>query len=352
MADLCVAHLVRKQNGPKPLRTFLKSYREHDAGVDHDLLLILKGFGSIREFNQMYDFLNPDKFKARCLPDEGYDVGSYMKIADMTRYKYYYFCNSYSRILCKGWLSSMFDQISDRRVGLVGTTGSWASIYSYAMLALGKPSAYQDFIDPTYKPEEDPNDQPAEDDRQAENNDPATSVPPRRPVFRRLIGGTVRRIRRLAGRLHVYNPFPVESDAGLAAFEPFPTFHIRTNAFLISRESIRKMRPCNILTKWDAYKFESGKSSLTSRVLATGREVLVVGRDGRGYARDRWHESNTFWQRDQANLMVADNQTNDYLYGSAKKRDFLSHFAWCEKADPFLINAVSEPGRAGDLRWC
>jgi hypothetical protein len=61
--------------------------------------------------------------------------------------------------------------------------------------------------------------------------------------------------------------------------------------------------------KLSAYKFESGKESLTNQVRNLGLRVLVVGRDGQAYDPEHWHRSNTFWQSREENLLVADNQT-------------------------------------------
>ena len=44
MPDICVVHLVRKKNGMEPFRSFLESYLENPAGVDHELLILYKGF--------------------------------------------------------------------------------------------------------------------------------------------------------------------------------------------------------------------------------------------------------------------------------------------------------------------
>ena len=44
MPNISVAHLVRRKNGIEPFRRFLASYLENSAGVDHNLLIIYKGF--------------------------------------------------------------------------------------------------------------------------------------------------------------------------------------------------------------------------------------------------------------------------------------------------------------------
>ena len=87
--------------------------------------------------------------------------------------------------------------------------------------------------------------------------------------------------------------------------------------------------------------FEGGKDSLTSQVLRRGLKALVVGKDGRAYEPDEWHLSETLWQGEQRNLLVADNQTRDYATGSTRQRTFLSRFAWGDKAAPSPAAAVA-----------
>jgi hypothetical protein len=65
-----------------------------------------------------------------------------------------------------------------------------------------------------------------------------------------------------------------------------------------------------------------------------GLNVLVVGRDGRAYSPEEWPQSNTFWQSNQENLLVADNQTRSYSNGSDYTRLVLAHYAWGRRASP------------------
>ena len=117
-------------------------------------------------------------------------------------------------------------------------------------------------------------------------------------------------------------------------FAPFPNYHLRTNAFMASRETLSRIKLAPLRMKHSAYKFESGKEGLTSQVRRLGLQVLVVGRDGQGYEPERWHLSNTFWQSTEENLLIADNQTELYLSGDAARRAELSHYAWGDFARP------------------
>jgi len=98
------------------------------------------------------------------------------------------------------------------------------------------------------------------------------------------------------------------------AFPLFPNPHLRSNAFMINREllcRITKGRPMR--DKVDAFFFESGPDSMTRQILALGQEALLVGRNGRGYSLKWWPTSDTFRQGTQSNLLVADNQTRNFV---------------------------------------
>ena len=64
-----------------------------------------------------------------------------------------------------------------------------------------------------------------------------------------------------------------------------------------------------------------------------GRLVLVVGRDGKAYDMQDWHRSNTFWRRNQENLLVGDNQTSSYERMNDEERAMYSAIAWGPAAD-------------------
>jgi len=286
MSTICVVHLVRKANGPRPVAEFIRSYLENAAGVSHDLLFIFKGF-RVEDNPEEYLAATDFPFRSHRVLDFGYDIRAYLKAAGKFDYDYYVFLNSFSVILDRDWLRRMRDAISGRGVGVVGATGSWMSHYSHV----------------------------------AEN--------PK-------IGGTVE-----VGSFHV--PLP-----GLAApalrrvviashrkqFDPFPNPHIRTNAFMISRDHLRSVPRSCILRKKHAHRFESGKAGLTKQLLRRNLKALVVGRDGNVYAPDEWPASNTFWQGDQGNLLVADNMTRRYSEADAGTRAVLSRWAWGKSARP------------------
>lgn len=96
-------------------------------------------------------------------------------------------------------------------------------------------------------------------------------------------------------------------------FPIFPNVHVRSNAFMMQRKIFSDlMRDVEIHEKIDAYFVESGKNSLTNKILALGLQIRIVGKNGRGYAPEFWGKSDTFRQGRQSNLLVSDNQTRAF----------------------------------------
>lgn len=110
-----------------------------------------------------------------------------------------------------------------------------------------------------------------------------------------------------------------------SAFPIFPNIHIRSTSFMIDRKLFVDItKGQKIANKIDAFHFESGPESLTQQVLAKGKDILLVGRNGRGYSPQFWATSDTFRQGTQKNLLVADNQTRNFsLFPWNEKREFV-----------------------------
>lgn len=300
MADLAVVHLVRRQNGTAPFRRFLASLKAHPAGVPYDLVIVFKGFGSdqVAEYEQL---LKGTSHHRMFVSDRGFDINAYFGAVEKFDYAYFCFLNSYSQILADGWLEKLRRWMDVSGVGLVGATGSWQSIAG------------------GYTTEQ----------RRLQGMPPVTrtgvriwrALKDRRP--RAMAQRALRVLFRLAGIWRPARDFP-----------PFPNFHLRTNAFMASRATLRAVRPGPMRLKLTAYRFESGRDSLTNQVRSLGQAVRVVGRDGEAYEPERWHLSNTFWQSRQENLLVADNQTESYAAADQAGRAELAQYAWGDRALP------------------
>ena len=277
-----VVHLVREQNGLAPLQRFLDSYRKEPPGVSHDLILVFKGFARKRLPREYEKLLVSVRHDRLFVQDSGYDISSYFIAARSLQYTYLCFLNSFSVILTPEWLLKLYSHAAEDQVGIVGATGSYQSIYSDVDLAKFEKV--------------------------------------RRPFMRRVLLRffPFLSLVRLRVLLLIYRKL----------FDPFPNYHIRTNGFMMRRDTLLRVRRPRLWSKLDAYVFESGKSGLTKQILGMGKSCLVIGRDGKSYSRAEWHRSNTFWQAHQENLLIADNQTNLYQHGSVEVRTGYSNHAW------------------------
>ena len=284
--EIGVVHLVRAQNGIEPFKHFLESYRQNHGGVKHDLIVVMKGFDQKYNMDYHLELLASFKHIIVEVPDIGYDIMVYFAIAKRYANQYQYFCflNSFSEILDHNWLSKLYMYISQPNIGLVGATGSWEShgnIQTWLNAITVGLSHYSTHKDKVF--------------------------------WKRIIIGTV----------GIWNHCRT-----LMCFKLFPNYHIRSNAFMIPSELINSLKCPIMKTKMDAYKFESGKMGMTMQILKLKKNVFVVGKDGLGYEKKVWNKSKTFWQAEQENLLVADNQTRNYQFGDLERRKYLSCCAW------------------------
>jgi hypothetical protein len=286
-ARVCVLHLVRAANGPAPLEAFLDAYRRHPAGVQHRLLLVLKGFASDAEAARYRALAADVAHDAVRVSDEGFDLDAYVRAAADVGEEYCCFLNSFSRPLDAGWLATLSAHATRPDVGLVGATGSWESALTndhvagrVSELALGAVRGL---------------------------------VRHGRPSGARALAS--RRVWAL--RRH---------------FAPFPNPHVRTNAFVVRRALWEQVGPQRLRTKAEAERFESGLRGLTRRVSTAGLRTIVVGRDGAAYEPAEWPNSRTFRVDEQENLLVADNRTDEYASADAATRAALRRMAWGDAA--------------------
>lgn len=268
-AEIGVVHLVRARNGIAPFERFLASYRQNPGGAEHDLVIVFKGFRGEGELAAHDALLAGLPHRRLLLSDEGFDIGPYFRAAEAHENAYLCFLNSFSRLQDPQWLAKLAEQARVDGVGVAGATASWESLVSNA----------------------------------------ARSGPGRVPVLG-AIGGRLR-----AARL-------------AKSFAPFPNPHVRTNAFVIARQTMLGLARGPLRRKSEAHRFESGLDGMSSQLRAAGLSLVVAGRDGRGYAEREWAASRTFRTSGQENLLVADNQTAAYEAAGAAEREKLGRLAW------------------------
>lgn len=285
MSDICVVHLVRKKNDLEPFRHFLASYLEKPAGVDHDLLILYKGFGREADIAPYEKLLQDVPHSFLMVADFGFDLRPYFIAAKKYNSQYFCFLNSFSIILDEDWLLKLYKHVSKPGVGLVGATGSWGSICPGRLTT-------------------------------------KTNMPFLKKLLRPFVWKAAR------AYYGIY-------------FDYFPNYHIRTNGFMIAREVMTKIRRGPILTKMHAYRLESGKNSITKQVEQMGLKCMIVGKNGMGYDKQEWNVSNTFWRGTQENLLISDNQTRKYDSDVSGWWGKWRQFAWGELADESQDNIAN-----------
>lgn len=299
-ARTAVVHLVRETNGFAPFEVFIASLERCDARLEHDLVLLFKGFAgtrSLRPYLERAAALRPTRVE---VDDDGFDLTAYAAAASALEHERLCFVNSFSEALVPGWLALLDAALDDPEVGAAGATGSWASHLSYGLYQLGMPGEY------------------------------ARALPGRRAArvaMHELAGAPLPR----GGAHWLYTLLQTARTARGAG--RFPVAHLRTNAFVIERTRFLDVAT-RTRTKWDAYRLESGPHSISARLRDVGTPPVVVDARGAVRAPADWHRADVFFQAGQEDLLVADNRTRSYASATPAQRAVLSAFAWGQKARP------------------
>ena len=295
-----VVHLVWGPLGRAPFETFVDSYARHDAGMAHDLVLLFNGVADadLDAYRVRAAGLAPREI---VLEEPHMDLAAYVAAARRLDHDRVCFLNSYSEILVARWLRLLADGLERSGAGAAGATGSWASPLSYNLFQLGLSRTYAGRLR----------------DRRAAREAfwELRATQPHGPVRHWLhTAWRTPRHGRGTGR--------------------FPAVHLRTNAFLVDRKRLLSLDMEPARTKWDTYRLESGRRSITAQLRAAGSAPVVV--DARGVARppEEWHRGDVLWQADQDDLLVADNVTRLYAGATRRQREILAGFAWGAAARP------------------
>ncbi len=270
---IAVLHLVYTPLGEEPVRRFLKSYDTMRAGTEHRLTLILNG-GSAPWF----EMLANDRDVDVCRIESGgvLDLDAYRLAVGHREADAYCFLNSYSELRAGDWLRKLVGPLRDQAVGMTGAGGSFETMRAHYPWT--PPASVDDLTLP---------------------------------------GRLRKRLGYARARVWVNQRFP-----------RFPNVHVRTNAFALRSDVIRRLDWPVLRTKPDAWALESGRNGFSSQVQSLGLGLRVVGADGRAFAPADWPDSGTVRSHDQRNLLVADNRTEEYSSAPHDGRGALRALAW------------------------
>jgi hypothetical protein len=301
-AQVAVVHLARCANGIEPLLRFLESYAMYAAGMAHRLIVVLKGFEQDAAMREAATRALPANIKVLEIPDVGFDLDAYRAAFEAFEYNFFCFLNSFSCIKASGWLAMLMHWAAKPNVGIVGATGSYQSVFADEVHALI--GAFVHYLALCWH----------------SSKRPKSFIVLAPIVAWGLMPAEIR------GRF--FRQAPARLWRARRNFPAFPNYHIRTNAFLLRKSVLARLHWPALPDKYAAYRLESGRDSITAQIIRLGLEPVVVGKDAKGYFRDQWHASGTFWQGDQANLLIEDNQTREYGDGSEPIRARLRRYAW------------------------
>lgn len=300
-ARTAVVHLVRRSNPIAAFERFLASYARRDAGLDHDLVLLFKGFDGRAERDAYLERTAGHAPRTVEVTDAGTDLTAYAAAAEVLEHERVCFVNSFSEVVVAGWLGMLDAGLRSGRAGAAGATASWGSQLSYDLFQLGAPGPY------------------------------ARSFPSRRAARNAMyeLSDTP-----LPGAVRGWLYHLLMTAARARTMGLFPAPHLRTNALLIDRALLRSLRVGRVVSKLDAYALESGRRSITAQLRARGLAPVVVDRTGAAWTPGEWDRADVFAQSDQEDLIVADNQTRLYAAATTRQREVLSAFAWGPSARP------------------
>lgn len=301
MSRTAVVHLVWGPGGFAPFERFVASYVRHDAGEEHELVLLLNAVDDPEPYRARAGAAGISRLREIALPARVLDLPAYFTAARQLAHERLCFVNSYSEILAPGWLRMLCGPLGEAGAGATAATGSWASHRSMALALLHLPNGYRGSLG----------------DRRA-------MLPALRSVSTAPPATLATRLVRAAKGL------PVE----IAGYPGFPAEHLRTNGFAIQRATMLSLQAGALDTKDATYRLEAGRRSLTAQLRARGLATLVVARDGVARPPAAWPDADVFWQGTQSHLLIADNQTRQYDAGDAAVREALSRYAWGPRARP------------------
>ena len=134
---IAVVYLARSADGSvSDFEPFVESYRQHDAGMPHDLIIVRKGLHQLSGSQAaLTEMLNGIPHRAVDVLDDGFDIQAYLKVTPYLRHDRVCFLNTF-RIASGNWLSSLNAPLDRGDVGMSGATGSYREPFHDAILPL------------------------------------------------------------------------------------------------------------------------------------------------------------------------------------------------------------------------
>ena len=354
---VALAYLARHAEGVAPLRRFLESYTCHPPGIEHELVVVYKGYPQASALDAARAVFASLPHRGIEVEDAGYDIGAYLTAAARLDHDYLCFVNTFAEVAADGWLGHLYRNAAAPGVGIAGATGSYESLFSSLRLANKlrwlcnearipydeRLVHYYDFIIGT-----------ACRVWKARGEGRPVSVV---EALRARLSALHLRYAGSVSPLDTFRPVSPQSPlddqyethwrqlllpgrlmADYAQFPPFPNPHIRSNGFMVGRERLLEFGFKVPETKMAACAFESGADSLTSRLRRKGYRAVVVDSGGRGHDVRDWSRSRVFRLAGQEDLVLHDNQTRRFDDMRAGERVTHRRMTWGDYIGPPLAD--------------
>jgi hypothetical protein len=327
---VAVVYLARWAEGVNAFRRFADTYRRHQAGMPHDLVVIYKGCDQVSQLNEARAAFAKLPHVGIELDDSGFDIGAYFAAARQLEHEFLCFLNTFTELEVDGWLALLHRYASMPNVGMAGAMGSYESLIDSVALMTkvvwywnAGSTRHDERIAHYYDSVVDKNRKAQRDGRQSES----FRAKLRRWIDFRTIEDRFRR--------HWQS---LTQDGGVlsehARFPGFPNPHIRSNGFMISRQRLLATNFPSMKSKWEAYGFESGPDSLTHQMRRLALAAVVVARNGKGYDVPDWSRSVTFRLGDQSNLILTDNQSRRFSAIGPGEQAAVVRMTWGDYLQP------------------
>lgn len=312
--EIGLIFLARAAEPEEKIATFVSSYKKYDPGINHRLIVLYKGGPKHSQL-----FANVPH-QAVNLPDDGLDITAYLAIAKVCGHRLLCFLNSNTEIRAGGWLKMLIDALSMRNVGMVGATGSYESLatslelmHKVGWLAVKGKLPFDENFAKHYE-------------WLLLQIAPNWLKSTRRPSFKSHIREMTYPYRWKIKWLKKRRPGG--SLYYLRQHSQFPNPHIRTNVFALDRELLLSVINKSVITKEEAYAFESGKNSLSRQLAQRSLRLLVVNSEGQSFDIPDWIKSKTYRISEQEFLLASDNQSERYALSDQYERRILTMMAW------------------------
>lgn len=335
-SNIAVFYLARQGSEPAEkdflaVQSFIESYRRHDAGVPHQLIIIAKGYSKAGEIAALRAILADTPHSIHVVSDDiGMDIHAYKHAAKHFSFSHACFINTFTEIRADRWLEKLYLNLSKPGVGMVGASGSFESLYDSCKVLEKVNWLVQ------HSPRFDAN--LARNFRWWLGLVAQHWIVPLQSPFsrvRRAIADILKRRRHWSSYARGFERhWSIASLHGgpqhqWTTFPRFPNPHIRSNVFMLSKEAFdRTAIPSHENIKIGCCEFESGDRGLSRNVMRAGFKLVVVGADGQGYEVAEWPASRTFRCGDQSNLLATDNQTRSFDEMSDGEKWVHACFAW------------------------